>query len=156
MAAAGTEDGAALPLPILVGAGDPYSCRDDAVRLQDMQHFEILLKNTEKQALGAEDQINRLCVYLITFQYRNKVNNLKEKQHFTKLKFTFYTSASSSSGEPCKDIDLFNIALELLVSNGQRVEELLQDDCGALLPGIRGLVHKMAFLVEHQLSAHLT
>lgn len=32
--------------------------------------------------------------------------------------------------------DLLNIALKLLVSNGQGVEELLKADCGALLPGI--------------------
>lgn len=32
--------------------------------------------------------------------------------------------------------DLLNIALELLVSNRQGVEELLQADCGALLPGM--------------------
>jgi len=40
----------------------------------------------------------------------------------------------------CLDIFLsylFDIALELLVSNRQGVEELLQDDCGALLPGMR-------------------
>lgn len=31
---------------------------------------------------------------------------------------------------------LLDIALELLVSNGQGVEELLQAYCGALLPGM--------------------
>lgn len=33
--------------------------------------------------------------------------------------------------------DLLDIALELLVSNRQGVEELLQTDCGALLPWMR-------------------
>lgn len=41
------------------------------------------------------------------------------------------------------------------MSNGQRVEELLQADCGALLPGMRGLLHQVAFVVKHQLGAHL-
>lgn len=50
---------------------------------------------------------------------------------------------------------LFNIALELLVSNRQGVEELLQTDCGALLPRMRRLLHKVAFLVKHQLGPHL-
>lgn len=52
--------------------------------------------------------------------------------------------------------DLLNIALELLVPNGQCVEELLQGDRSALLPRMRGLVHEVAFLVKHQLGAHLT
>ena len=33
--------------------------------------------------------------------------------------------------------DLFYIALKLLVSNRQGVEELLQADCGTLLPRMR-------------------
>lgn len=39
LAAAGAEDGAALSLPILVGAGESYSGRDDAISLQDMDHL---------------------------------------------------------------------------------------------------------------------
>lgn len=52
-------------------------------------------------------------------------------------------------------IDLLNIALELLVSNRQGVEELLQADCGALLPGMRRLLHYVALVVKHQLGPHL-
>lgn len=33
--------------------------------------------------------------------------------------------------------DLLNVSLELLVSDRQGVEELLQADCGALLSGMR-------------------
>lgn len=51
--------------------------------------------------------------------------------------------------------DLLNIALKLLVSNGQGVEELLKADCGALLPGIGWLLHEVAFMVKHQLGPHL-
>lgn len=51
--------------------------------------------------------------------------------------------------------DLLDIALELLVSDGQGVEELLQADCGALLPWMGRLLHQVAFLVKHQLGPHL-
>lgn len=51
--------------------------------------------------------------------------------------------------------DLLNIALELLVSNRQGVEELLQADCGALLPGMGWLLRQVAFVVKHQLGPHL-
>lgn len=52
--------------------------------------------------------------------------------------------------------DLLNVALELLVANRQGVEELLQADGGALLSGLRGLLHQVAFVVKHQLGAHLS
>lgn len=41
------------------------------------------------------------------------------------------------------------------MSNRQSVEELLQGDRGALLPRMRRLLHKLAFVVEHQLGANL-
>lgn len=44
LAATSAEDCAALSLPVLVGAGDAHSCRNDTVGLQDMYHFGILLK----------------------------------------------------------------------------------------------------------------
>ena len=51
--------------------------------------------------------------------------------------------------------DLLNISLELLMSDRQGVEELLQADCGALLSGMRRLLNQVAFVVEHQLGPHL-
>lgn len=54
-----------------------------------------------------------------------------------------------------KEKNLFNIALKLLVSDGQRAEELLQAHCGALLSGVGGPQHQVAFVVKHQLGPHL-
>lgn len=51
--------------------------------------------------------------------------------------------------------DFLDVPLELLVSNRQRVEELLQGDRGARLPGMRRLLHEVALVVEHQLGADL-
>ena len=51
--------------------------------------------------------------------------------------------------------NLFNVALELLVSNRQGIEKLLQADCSALLTGMRRLLHHVAFVVKHQLCPHL-
>lgn len=41
------------------------------------------------------------------------------------------------------------------MSDGQRVEELLQHYRGALLPGTGALLHKVTFVVKHQLGAYL-
>ena len=51
--------------------------------------------------------------------------------------------------------DLLNIALELFVSDGQGEEELLHAHCAALLSRMRWLLHYVAFVVKHQLGAHL-
>lgn len=51
--------------------------------------------------------------------------------------------------------DLLNITMELLVSNRQGVEELLQADGAALLPRLWWPLHQVAFLVKHQLGPHL-
>lgn len=51
--------------------------------------------------------------------------------------------------------NLLNVALELLVSHRQSVEQLLQAHCGALLPRVRCLLHLVAFMVKHQLGPHL-
>ena len=52
LAATGAEDCAALSLPILVGAGNAHSRRDDTVGLQHMYHFGILLKTQSSEVLG--------------------------------------------------------------------------------------------------------
>lgn len=51
--------------------------------------------------------------------------------------------------------NLFNVALELLVSHRQSVEQLLQAHCGALLSRVRQPLHHVAFVVKHQLGPHL-
>lgn len=43
LAATCTEDRVAFPLATLIGAGDAHSSGDDAVGLQHMDHFGILL-----------------------------------------------------------------------------------------------------------------
>lgn len=48
LAASSAEDCAALSLPILVGAGNAHSCRNDTVGLQHMYRFGILLKTQNK------------------------------------------------------------------------------------------------------------
>lgn len=55
----------------------------------------------------------------------------------------------------CRLADLFDIPLELLVPNRQSVEELLQSDRGARLPGTGGLLHNVASVVKHQFGAYL-
>lgn len=50
VAAVGAEDRAALSFLILVGAGDSDPCWDDAVRLQDVEHFGIFLQNVMNTA----------------------------------------------------------------------------------------------------------
>lgn len=52
LATAGAQHCAALPLPVLVGAGNTHSCRNDTVRLQDMYHFGILLKIQSNEVFG--------------------------------------------------------------------------------------------------------
>lgn len=54
-----------------------------------------------------------------------------------------------------RSMNLLYIALELLVSNRQGGEELLQADCGALLTGMRPPLHQVTFVVKHQFGAHL-
>lgn len=44
LAATGVENRAPLSLPILVGAGNTHTSRDDTVGLQDVDHFGILLE----------------------------------------------------------------------------------------------------------------
>lgn len=51
--------------------------------------------------------------------------------------------------------NLFNIALEFLVPNGQRAEELLQAHCGALLSGVGRPQRQVASVVKHQFGPHL-
>ena len=55
----------------------------------------------------------------------------------------------------CSPTHLFDIALELLVTDRQGVEELPQADSGALLPGVRTALDQVTIVVKHQLGAHL-
>ena len=50
---------------------------------------------------------------------------------------------------------LFDIALELFVTDGQGIEELPQADSGALLAGVRTALDQVTIVVKHQLGAHL-
>lgn len=52
-------------------------------------------------------------------------------------------------------MNLLYVSLELLVSDRQGVEKLLQADCGALLTGLGQLLHQVALMVKHQLGPHL-
>ncbi len=52
--------------------------------------------------------------------------------------------------------DLFDVALELLVSNRQRGEELLQSDSSAMLTGMWHTLSETTIVVIHQPSSDLS
>lgn len=52
-------------------------------------------------------------------------------------------------------LNLFDVAMKLLVTNWQGGEELLKADGGPLLPGMRSSLDKTALVVKDESSAHM-